>query len=258
MAKIHNSFSELEERTKYYSVKTKKYGKIAFFLFIIVFSATFLLIFNHFALFFLNLSGKIYVDLFSYGKFFSGGVVIIMLLMIPTIVFTIFALYHRNQYKVLQSGLDGENITTDELARFPDTYEVFCSVNIPMKDRFVEIDNIVVGPNGIFIIEVKNHNGTIIGTEDDHDWIQHKVGRKGGEYSNTFYNPMKQVKKQIHFLSEYFKQHGISIWIEGAIYFTNREVIVNVRSSKIPVLTSFDELSMFIVEASRKKKSEKK
>lgn len=56
------------------------------------------------------------------------------------------------------SGHAGENEAEKYLRRFPDTYTVFRDVWLGGKGN---IDFVVVGPNGVFVVEVKNHAGAI-------------------------------------------------------------------------------------------------
>lgn len=58
-----------------------------------------------------------------------------------------------------RQGLDGEEVTAQELQKLPDEYTVIRDVHIPgMKTN---IDFVVLGANGLFAIEVKSHRGEI-------------------------------------------------------------------------------------------------
>lgn len=151
------------------------------------------------------------------------------------------------KYSSLKSGIEGESAATNALSSLPSSYEVFSTVQIPTKNKLAEIDNIVVGENGIFVIEVKNHNGTIVGSEEDRSWTQHKVGQKGGEYSSKMNNPVKQVRWQVHQLAEYLRKNGVNLWIEGAVYFSNPRVSLRVSTNRTPVFTSSQALNRYIM-----------
>lgn len=84
-----------------------------------------------------------------------------------------------------------------------------------------EVDFVVVGPNGVFIIEVKNNNSQIVGSEEELEWVVHKVGRKGTPYTASMRNPVKQVKSQICALNNFTKERGYKVWIEGVVFFSN-------------------------------------
>jgi hypothetical protein len=58
-----------------------------------------------------------------------------------------------------RQGLDGEEVTAEELQKLPDEYTVIQDVSIPgMKTN---IDFVVLGTNGVFAVEVKSHRGEI-------------------------------------------------------------------------------------------------
>lgn len=56
-------------------------------------------------------------------------------------------------------GLRGEKIIRDELSKLPNEYLIFQDVKIP--GQWWNIDFVVLGPTGIFMVEVKSHRGKI-------------------------------------------------------------------------------------------------
>ena len=52
----------------------------------------------------------------------------------------------------------GEKVVADSLDTLPQDYFVFNDVNLPKSQG--NIDHVVVGPNGIFVIETKNYRGS--------------------------------------------------------------------------------------------------
>jgi len=57
-------------------------------------------------------------------------------------------------------GSIGEDITAEELHKLPDSFVVFQDLK-PSKTRHANIDFVVSGPNGLFLLEVKNHHGIV-------------------------------------------------------------------------------------------------
>lgn len=99
---------------------------------------------------------------------------------------------------------------------------LFTNVDFSFDDRKAEIDNIIVNPYGIFIIETKNYVGEIEGKEDDYTWVKTKITPAGNIYQKTVLNPIKQVKRQIYLLANYIENFtGIRIWIKGYAYLIN-------------------------------------
>ncbi len=140
---------------------------------------------------------------------------------------------------ILVSGIHGERNAAKILATLPDSYIVFQNVTVTYDNKKSEIDNIVVGKSGVFIIEVKNHNSHIVGDLKDTYWIQQKVGRGGTPYENKLYNPVKQVGTHIYCLANYLRQNGVNIYVEGMVYFVNKACWLSVTgNSDISVYSS--------------------
>lgn len=164
-----------------------------------------------------------YLKSFTYGFWFDG---FCNILPIPFLAFPM--LYYYDKYNILHVGLQGEKQALRGLAMLSDEYHILNNVSCSFNGQHCEIDLLVVGPNGIFVIEVKNHNGTIKGDLEASVWIQEKVGRQGGEYSKQIRNPIKQMKRSVYILANYLELQGIKEWINGVVYFTNSAVYVMV------------------------------
>ena len=160
---------------------------------------------------------------------------------IPFIISSVLFKKYSGRVSILSSGLEGENKTNAIFEKLSDDYYVLSDLNVKVGNKTSQIDNIVVGSNGIFVIETKNLNGLIEGNEDDKEVVQHKVGIKGGNYSKTFYNPIKQVSTHVYRVSEVLKGYNLNKWVQGAVYFTNRNCIVDINSTMIPVFSEAEE-----------------
>ena len=95
------------------------------------------------------------------------------------------------------------------------------NVNISIHGRNTELDYVVINNNGIFIFEVKNFSGKLVGNEDDQYWNKYKISRGNKEYIKEIRNPIKQLKREIYLLKEYLKYFGVDLWIEGYVLFVN-------------------------------------
>ena len=119
-----------------------------------------------------------------------------------------------------QAGRRGEIIARQviqEILRDDDI--LLNNVKLYADNKQAEADNIIINSRGIFIFEVKNLRGTLLGDEDTYDWLQIKDAGYGNAYQKTVKNPIKQVKRQIYILSKLLKDNGINIWIEGYVFF---------------------------------------
>ncbi len=140
------------------------------------------------------------------------------------------------------SGSRGETIVANSLSDLlPDKYAVYRNVRVHEK---MECDFVIVGENGVFLVECKNYNGTLVGDATDNLWTLEKTGQKGGEYSKEIRNPLKQVKRNIGILSQYFKMTDCPAWIEGYVCFPNPKTVSLVSS---PLLGNTREIATQIV-----------
>lgn len=162
----------------------------------------------------------VYILAFSLYRFHFAGVYHLL----PVVLFGWPAAFLFRKYQILKAGLNGEKTALTALAKLSDDYYVFTTVCSEFEGKKGEIDCLVLGKNGLFVIEVKNHNGKICVVESGDYWEQHKVGRKGGRYSKRIRNPLKQTKRNVYILSQHLKRNGIRVWIEGVVYFTNEKV----------------------------------
>lgn len=145
-----------------------------------------------------------------------------------------------SEQSILASGIAGESLTADLLRELPKDYTVYQDVVVKYDGRESEIDNIVVGSTGVFVIETKNHNGTIIGSYEDKDWLQKKIGRGGTPYESSFYSPVKQVGTHIFRLKNLLKKNDVRVYINGIVYFSNpqADVIINGAPDDVPVFSA--------------------
>lgn len=150
--------------------------------------------------------------------------------------------------KINLNGLSGEKQALSLVKKLPPEYVVFSNVTLLFEGQESETDLIIVGPKGVFLIEVKNHKGVITGKPDDKRWAQFKETASQGKYINPFYNPTKQVKTHVYRLSSLLKEKGYKYWIQGIVFFSNPEVEVKAYSPQIPLLTLKTPIEMFIEE----------
>jgi len=135
-----------------------------------------------------------------------------------------FLIIVLNAGSIKRAGAEGEDSTFEMLSSLPDSYTILNQVPVPNKESrtgHTELDFIVVGPNGVFVIEVKNNNSEIVGSEEEREWVVHKVGRKGAPYTASMRNPVRQLKSQIWALRNFTTERGYKTWIEGIVFFSN-------------------------------------
>lgn len=142
-----------------------------------------------------------------------------------------FLCYRKS--KILKSGLLGERITRRVLAKLPKSYVVFCNLKMIVNGRVAEFDHTVIGPTGIFIIEVKHHAGHIKGDVQKQDWLQVRKLPKGKMLRKTFANPIWQNQRQVDILKTRLRQEGLFYPVQGYVYFSNEFVQTDIEGARV-------------------------
>lgn len=150
------------------------------------------------------------------------------------------------QYKILSSGLNGEKAALEIAKNLPDGYHIFNSLRFHHGKTEREIDLIIIGKQGVFIIEVKNYRGIISGDLKSNHWTQTKTSKKNETYTNPISNPTKQVKSQVEYLNRFLNRRGVNVTCHGIVLFTHEECKLQVSAGETPVLQSYKQLQDYI------------
>jgi hypothetical protein len=76
----------------------------------------------------------------------------------------------KNRRNAKISGITGEKRVSSLFKRCG--YYIFDDLMFVMNGRTVQIDHIAVSTRGVFVVETKNHHGSIIGNAYEKDWHQ--------------------------------------------------------------------------------------
>ena len=178
------------------------------------------------------------------NPFFAMGMIFVGMIIFAN------ARYKRNKVKnianMLQQGIDCENHVANSLETLPSNYYVLNNVGIKDNMGRSEIDSLVVSKNGIWIVEVKSHIGSIYGEEEDNVWDYERANGQDDEIEN----PLKQTYRQMKILKNIFDDKGIDVFVKYCVVFPNASAVC-VNSDK--VYTSLDRLKQDILLGSNKK-----
>lgn len=146
----------------------------------------------------------------------------------------------KSEVNIVKSGVDGESSALKALSDLPNYYTGVPNARVRYGGHQNEMDLVIVGPNGIFIVETKNHKGEILGSDADQRLIQVKTSRGGSTYEKEFYNPVKQVGTHVFTLAGYLRETEDEIWVQGIVYFSNPEATVKVTPDKgeVPIFAA--------------------
>lgn len=152
---------------------------------------------------------------------------------------------NHNDSKALgikEAGELGETLVTNELLKI-DGVAIERSVYLPLNRQltsYTEIDIIAYTKARIYIIEVKNYSGEIIGREDDANWI--KVSRnKIQDIRNPILQNQTHVKAFVHEFPDYAK------YVKSLVVFCDDADISRARiNNKSGSVININEVRGFI------------
>ena len=96
-------------------------------------------------------------------------------------------------------GLLGEWSVRFWLRELRKKYQIIHDLTFTVDEKSVQVDHIVVGKNGVFVIETKNYGGRIYGSEKNQHWTQVLAY---GKVKHKLYNPIKQNAGHIYALNK--------------------------------------------------------
>lgn len=117
-----------------------------------------------------------------------------------------------------RAGRNGEEIAAENIRRILKEGDyLLTNIGIAYDGRQAEMDCIVVNRSGVFVFEVKNYSGQLVGDEDDYEWQKIKITDAGNIYVKQVKNPIRQLKRQVYLLAHYLQSHRVKVWVEGYV-----------------------------------------
>ena len=148
-----------------------------------------------------------------------------------------------DQEEILAAGVAGELYVEDQLApAFGDDWVLFRGY----KNRRGEIDSVLLGPGGLFAMEVKNRNATV--HVDGDTWRCDKYDRYGNlvEQGLRFVDrggrsPSREVNEPADELERFLQSRRQPVAIRRAVILVHqRSVLGTTRNLTVDVATSMD------------------
>jgi len=146
--------------------------------------------------------------------------------------------FYQHKYQIYTSGQQGENAVIKTLANsLNDDYYIINGVYL--KNRGGDIDHIVLGPTGVYVLETKNWSGKIICNGDQWQRPGKKVKSKPSLQTKSYTQEIKRIINSSQI------SRRPDIWIEGLIVFTNARADLHVNNPTVPALR-LQQLSNYI------------
>lgn len=180
------------------------------------------------------LIGALITILSIFGAFLF---ILIVVLALPGLI--IFN-HGYKKYKRWSKGAEGERIVAEHLHELPKSYHIFHDASIPGMGG--NIDHIVAGKTGLFLIETKNYSTHYIINGDK--WTYET--RNGQQIMKK--NPGSQAKYGAKQLSDFLKTEGIEMpWINATVALINNNFTVKKWPEYYDIKLAYN-LTDFILE----------
>src|SRR5690554_796273 len=121
-----------------------------------------------------------------------------------------------------------------------------------------QIDNLLITSKGLYVIEAKNYNGHIFGSEKQENWtmtvkhVNRKKSKSGKVYTKThiskhsFYNPIKQTQTHINKILKLMEIHK-EIPIHNIVVFGSKAYLRDVTHSNQVFVINTHQLRNIII-----------
>ena len=155
----------------------------------------------------------------------------IVIILIAIILVIIKVKRNRNVSKLNKGELEVNNILHNM-----NKYKLLSDIMIKGQNGTTQIDHILIGKKGVFVIETKDYSGLIYGDEYSKYWTQ-VINRT----TNEFYSPIRQNYGHVKSLERCIERKDIFI---SLVVFTNKSKLKEVNT-ETPVI-QINKLKRFI------------
>ena len=139
-----------------------------------------------------------------------------------------------------QRGTNGEISVADELSRFPNEFRVINDIATTSGN----LDHVVVGPTGVFILDTKNWRGVVSADGRGELLLNGKPTDK--PYVRQFMGRVMNTKDKIKTLAP-----GLDLYFQTVFVFTSARVDANWGTTKSVHCIRDEQLRDYIVESKR-------
>jgi Nuclease-related domain len=148
---------------------------------------------------------------------------------LPGRLFEVFVInWLQKKFENHFMGKKGEERVTSIIQRKLDgNWHLFCNVMVPGFKA--DVDLVLVGPMGVWAIEVKNYVGNYRHVGDRWEY------QKKGTWHKLRNSPSKQAKNAAAHLGNFLKANGINQWVTPVVAWASDEGSLHMESAEVAV-----------------------
>jgi hypothetical protein len=138
--------------------------------------------------------------------------------------------FYLRKYRIYSGGWEGEKRVAKLLtSKLNDDY--YLLNDLYLREGGGDIDHIVLGPSGVFVLETKNWSGSISCSGDE--W--QRAGKR-----NFSSSPSRQVKRNVARIKQIIDSspnlRPLGIWVEGIVVFSSNHAVLHLNNPSVPIL----------------------
>ena len=148
--------------------------------------------------------------------------------------------------KSWNKGIKGEYIVAEYLNQLPEDYFVFNDVKFP--GSYGNLDHVVVGPTGIYVIETKNYKGFFLVKGNELFY------KNGNRVKKAKGQPGRQVMANSMSLKKFLEDNGVNmdgVWISSIVTLIDNNFKIEQKPQYYNVLFP-STIPQFILNSNRK------
>lgn len=191
-----------------------------------------------------------YNSILIIGAFFSIigllGFIVTFLSLFILIIGAGLIYYGYNNGKSWNKGIKGEYIVAEYLNQLPEDYFVFNDVKFP--GSYGNLDHVVVGPTGIYVIETKNYKGFFLVKGNELFY------KNGNRVKKAKGQPGKQVMANSMSLKKFLEDNGVNmdgVWISSIVTLIDNNFKIEQKPKYYNILFP-STIPQFILNSNRK------
>ncbi len=145
-------------------------------------------------------------------------------------------------------GMRGEAKVADALEGLDNSW--YCFNDVLLQQGAGNLDHIIIGPPGVFVLETKNYSGEIVCEGDDWYVKGRRTGYSSGRrryytFKRHIGSPSLQAKRNAAILGGLLGAKGISAWVRPLVVFSDPWVKLRVKKPTVDIVMVEDLVRYF-------------